>query len=348
MLFPPPLEMPLAGDSAGPRPIVLLVDDDLPSAEGYLNAISAGGAADLIHVRTGHDAVEQLNRHGGIDCVVAAIELPDMDGFEVLRAARILRPLTPVLLISGRPDPSHPSLAIREGADDLLIAPVTADTLREHTAALIAKGRAAKAVGAHTVLAVGAHPDDVEIGVAGTLLRHVAAGDRVIHLMMTDGEVGGHQNARVEEAERAAESIGMTLIRAHLPDAFVSDARETVQVVERAVSEYAPSVVYVHSPRDGHHDHRASYHATASASRGVSTLYGYQSPSSTTDFRPNRFIDIGEYIDAKIAVIKIYRSQTATRLYLAEDMIRATARYWGRHAAHRLVEPLEVVWQLTA
>jgi len=348
MLFPPPLEKPPAGDAVSPRQIVLLVDDDLPSAEAYLNALSANGAADVIHVRSGSDAVEQLNRFGGIDCVVAAIELPGMNGFEVLRAARILRPLTPVLLISGLSDPSHPGLAIREGADDLLIAPVTAESLREHTSALIAKGRAAKSAGAHTVLAVGAHPDDVEIAVAGTLLRHVAAGDRVIHLMMTDGEVGGHQSVRVEEAERAAESIGMTLIRAHLPDAFVSDARETLEVVERAVSEYAPSVVYVHSPRDEHHDHRASFRATAGASRGVPTLCAYQSPSSTADFHPNRFVDIGEYIDAKIAVIKIYRSQTATRLYLAEDMIRATARYWGRHAAHRLVEPLEVMWQLTA
>jgi LmbE family N-acetylglucosaminyl deacetylase len=348
MLFPPPLETPPAGDSVDPRPIVLLVDDDLPSAEGYLNAIGADGMADVIHVRSGKDAIEQLNRHGGIDCVVAAIELPEMDGFEVLRATRILRPLTPVLLISGLSDPSHPSLAIREGADDLLIAPVTADALREHCAALVAKGRAAKAAGARTVLAIGAHPDDVEIGVAGTLLRHVAAGDRVIHLMMTDGEVGGHQNVRIEEAERAAESIGMTLVRAHLPDAFVSDARETLKIVERAVSEYSPSVVYVHSPRDGHQDHRASFHAAASASRGVPTLCGYQSPSSTADFRPNRFIDIGDYLDAKIAVINIYRSQTATRLYLAEDMIRATARYWGRHAAHRLVEPLEVMWQLSA
>jgi len=139
----------------------------------------------------------------------------------------------------------------------------------------------------------------------------------------------------------------MTMIRGRLPDAFLPDG-DSVRVVEDVVAKYSPSVVYVHSPHDSHQDHRASFHATMSACRGVATVSAYQAPSSTVEFCPNQFIDIGEYLDTKIEAINLYRSQTSTRLYLAEDMIRATAKYWGRHAAHRLVEPLEVIRQLTA
>jgi LmbE family N-acetylglucosaminyl deacetylase len=292
--------------------------------------------------------VEYLDRFSTIELVISAVELPEMDGFEVLRTSKIVRPFTPVLLIADVSRPEYPSRAINERVDDMLVAPVDDDKLRECARRLIEKGRRARESRARTVLAVGAHPDDIEIGAGGTLLRHAAAGDHVVHLMMTDGEAGGAKQACVAEAERAAEMIGMTLLRGGLPDAFLSSSRETLSVVEHAVEEYQPSIVYVHSPHDGHQDHRATFLAARVAARGVPAFCCYQSPSSTVEFHPDRFVDIGDYLDAKIALINVYRSQTATRLYLAEDLIRATARYWGRHASHRLVEPLETVWQLTA
>jgi len=328
--------------------VVLLVDGDAAAARGTREALAANDGFHVIHVASGEAAISSLSRNGAIECVICAIELPDMVGFEVLRVSKNVRPLTPVLLISPGPaKPDYPSLAIRERADDLLVTPVDTDAMRRRVITLVEEGRAARAAREHTVLAVGAHPDDVEIGVGGTLLKHVAAGDRVVHLLLTDGEIGGQREERVAEAERAAALIGMTMIRGRLPDAFLPDG-ESVRVVEDVVAKYSPSVVYVHSPHDSHQDHRASFHATMSACRGVATVSAYQAPSSTVEFCPNQFIDIGEYLDTKIEAINLYRSQTSTRLYLAEDMIRATAKYWGRHAAHRLVEPLEVIRQLTA
>ncbi len=335
--------------SVPPRhPAVLLVEDDPAPVAQYTRALSSDGQIEVIHVPTGEEAVEHLNRLNSIQCVVCAVELPEMDGFEVLRACKVVRPLTPVLLIANVSKPEYPSRAIHDHADDMLIAPVEDDVLKERVDRLIANGRAARSARARTVLAVGAHPDDVEIGAGGTLLRHAAAGDRIVHLLMTDGEVGGDKGDRIAEAEQAAEMLGMTLIRGKLPDSFLSDARETVSAVERAIAACQPSIVYVHSRHDGHQDHRATFHATMSAARGVHNHCCYQSPSSTVAFHPDRFVDVGDNLDSKIELINVYRSQTATRLYLAEDLIRATARYWGRHARHRLVEPFETVWQLTA
>lgn len=331
-----------------PRPtVVLVVEDDEVIANIYTVALTANDEFEVLYASTGERAIELLNRHSAIECVISDIQLPGLDGFEVLRASKVLRPLTPVLLVTASSNPRFPSLAIRQGADDMLMKPVDVDELRTRVRALAERARERRQARARTVLAIGAHPDDVEIGVAGTLLRHVAAGDDVIHLMMTDGEAGGDKQLRIGEAERAAGLIGAKLVRASLPDGKLSDVREIVDIVGAVINDSSPSMIYVHSPHDGHQDHRATHHATLSAARGIPTVYCYQSPSSTVEFKPVRFIDIGDYLDAKVDLINVYRSQVATRLYLAEDMIRATARYWGRHAAHRLVEPLEVAWQLT-
>src|SRR5262249_44884551 len=161
----------------------------------------------------------------------------------VLRVSKEVRPLTPVLLISASPaNREYPSLAIRERADDMLVTPVDTDAMCRRVIALVKDGRIARAAREHTVLAVGAHPDDVEIGVGGTLLRHILCRDRVVHLLLTDGEVGGAREERVAEAERAAATIGMTLIRGQLPDAFLSDGA-SVAIIEGVVAKYSPSVV---------------------------------------------------------------------------------------------------------
>jgi LmbE family N-acetylglucosaminyl deacetylase/AmiR/NasT family two-component response regulator len=329
--------------------VVVIVDAVVSEATQWRNALTQGNGFQVVHLETGAAAVAYLSRNSAIECVICAIDLPDMPGFDVLRITKSVRPSTPVVLISRGPShPDHPSQAIREGADDMLVTPIDLVALRRRVLELVKEGREQRATRAHTVLAVGAHPDDVEIGVGGTLLRHISEGDRVVHLLLTDGEVGGKRSERVAEAEKSANLIGMTLVRGGLPDAFLSDARESVGVIEQVVAQYSPSVVYTHSQHDSHQDHRATFHAVMSGCRGVPTICAFQSPSSTVEFCPNQFMDIGDYLDAKLAAINLYQSQTMTRVYLAEDMIRATAKYWGRHAAHRLVEPLEVIRQLSS
>jgi LmbE family N-acetylglucosaminyl deacetylase/CheY-like chemotaxis protein len=338
---------PLHGIAAVQPPLVLIVEDDDVAVEMYRTALTSDGAFAVLHAGNAEQAIEHLHLLSAIACVVTDINLPGADGFEVLKASKMLRPQTPVLLVTASTNPRVPTQAVREGADEFLMKPLDLQELRSSVARLVQRAVTQREAQARTVLAVGAHPDDVEIGIAGTLLSHVAGGDRVIHLMMTDGESGGHRDVRIAEAERAAQAMGVTLVRGSQPDGFLSDTREIVNLIAGTIREFNPSIVYVHSVNDGHQDHRATFHATISAARGVPTLCCYQSPSATVDFRPSRYVDIGAYLDRKIDLINIYRSQTSTRLYLAEDMIRATARYWGRHAAHRVVEPLEVVWQLT-
>ena len=195
------------------------------------------------------------------------------------------------------------------------------------------------------VLAIGAHPDDVEIGCGGALSKHHADYDILHILTLSRGAAGGDVNIRVVEARNAAALLNARLEMANLRDTYITDGAETISIIEAAIRELHPTHVYTHSPADTHQDHRAVHAATLVAARDVPDVYCYQSPSSTTEFKPHRFVDITHYIDKKIDLIGAYKSQIDRMESIQPDVILSTARYWGRFAGYVLAEPLQIVRQ---
>src|SRR3712207_6955897 len=130
------------------------------------------------------------------------------------------------------------------------------------------------------VLAVGAHPDDIELGCGATLLAHSAAGDAVTMLVVTGGESGPGDDEAITgrrlEQEQAARTLGAALLWGGQRDCAVTPDAATVAVVERAIKETDADVVYVHAPDDSHQDHRAVAAATLSAARRLSRVLHYQ------------------------------------------------------------------------
>jgi len=183
------------------------------------------------------------------------------------------------------------------------------------------------------VLAVGAHPDDIEFGAGGTLLKHVAAGDYVNILVLTSGESGGEApEVRKAEAERAGLFIGaVTTDVGSLPDTRVQE-KDAIDAIEAAVANYKPHIAYIHSAHDTHQDHRAAAYAARVALRGARKLYAYQAPSATGCFEPQRFTDISMFIDGKLRAIGFHASQAGKRRYLENDYVMATGHYWGVQA----------------
>lgn len=202
--------------------------------------------------------------------------------------------------------------------------------------------------GADRVLAIGAHPDDVEIACAGTLLDHRRRGDNVSVLTMSHGAVGGDQDERIQESASAAVSIGAQLMLADLPDTRLDPGVDTIRMIEAVVRAIDPTIVYVHSKHDHHQDHRAVHAAVISASRQVPQVFAFQSPSATNDFAPTKFIAIDDVMVRKVEVLKLFDSQRE-RSYLEPEMVVAAARYWARNLAPRAkyAEPFEVVRSLT-
>ncbi len=249
------------------------------------------------------------------------------------------------LVVSGNRDPQFLRQVVKCRIDGLMFRPVTPTELIEQAMLLARAVNANRQRQQRRILAIGAHPDDVEIGCGGALAKHHVNHDVLHILTLSRGSAGGDTNVRAAEAHRAADLLGATLQLGNLRDTHISDGAETIALIEKAIRDLEPTHVYTHCAEDTHQDHRATHAATLVAARGVPNVYCYQSPSSTVEFRPHRFVDITDFIKQKIQAIDVYKSQTERMDALQHDVILSTARYWGRYAGYVLAEPMRIVRQ---
>jgi len=190
----------------------------------------------------------------------------------------------------------------------------------------------------HSVLAIGAHPDDIELGCGGSLAAHRAAGARVTMLVVTGGQNGpGGSADRRAEAEAAARSLDCQLVWGALMDCAVQPDTATIAAIERAIRQVDADVIYVHAPDDSHQDHRAVAAATLSAARNSRRILHYRSPS-TTRFEPTLFVDISAHLDRKIAALSCHRSQVESSAMVDPDVVAASARHFGAQVQVRHAE----------
>ena len=126
------------------------------------------------------------------DLVLTDIELPGVSGLELLARFRAESPDVPVVVMTAHASVDYAVTALRNDADEFLTKPISAAHLVEVVTRIVETSRARRAAQRRTVvLAIGAHPDDVEIGVGGILSAHRAAGDTVVVLTMSRGSRGG-------------------------------------------------------------------------------------------------------------------------------------------------------------
>ncbi|MEM7091790.1 MAG: PIG-L family deacetylase [Actinomycetota bacterium] len=325
--------------------VVFVVEDD-PDTNAFARHALERAGFDVASFTNPQDALDALSR---VRCrlLLTDVRLPGMTGLELLSRARSHRPDLPILLMTAYAELEDSITALRAGADDFLLKPLTIAGLRSAVAEVLAKRSANAGRTARRVVAIGAHPDDVELGVGGTLAAHVDAGDQVTILTLSRGESGGPAASRAVEAQRAADVLGVELELCDLPDTRLPASGRTVELIEDTVRRTRASTVYTHSLNDVHQDHRAVHQASLVACRSVSQVFTYQSPSATVDFVPRRFIPIDTTLDRKLAAIACYRTQTEKCAYLADDLLRATSRYWGRFVGSDYAEPLEIVHERT-
>jgi LmbE family N-acetylglucosaminyl deacetylase/CheY-like chemotaxis protein len=319
---------------------ILLVEDDAIFA-----AVTAEVMRERALVRWTPTAESALAAAGekDWDLIITDIELPGMSGLELVMKIKAAQPHVATLILTGHRSFDNAVEAIRVGADDFLTKPVDRATLIAKIDELAALSARRKASSSASVLAIGAHPDDIEVGCGGILLNHVAQGHEVAVLVLTGGDVSGMPAERAREASRAAELMSVRLFHANVAEASVALGSATINEITRVIDEVNPDTVYTHSEHDFNQDHRNTHQATQAAARNVPRLFCYQSSSSTVDFHPSRFVPVDEFMDRKLAVIRSYTSQVRQRRYLDAELLLATGRYWSRYGQSRFVEPLEVV-----
>jgi LmbE family N-acetylglucosaminyl deacetylase/ActR/RegA family two-component response regulator len=324
---------------------VLVVDDD-PDVALYTKTVleRRGGC----EVRAISDpslagiAVDEFRP----DVVVTDIEMPGMTGLKLIELLRADQPDLPIVVMTAHVSVDYAVGALRSQADEFLVKPIASGELVSIVHRLGAQGRANREAARprEYVLAVGAHPDDVELGVGGILAAHRDAGDTVVILTMSRGAKGGEPNGRQSESLRAAELLGARLFLEDLVDTEIPNTGPTIAIIERVIQQVNPTIVYTHSIHDRHQDHRAVHEAVVVAARAVDTVACYQSPSATVDFRPSRFIPIDAHIDKKMELLQCFQSQTSIRRYLEPEFVLATARYWSRFSSSSdSCEPLEII-----
>ncbi|HWW06783.1 PIG-L deacetylase family protein [Collimonas sp.] len=201
------------------------------------------------------------------------------------------------------------------------------------------------------VLAVGAHPDDIELGCGAALLRYKVEGHETHGIVFSAGEGGVHKvlgiagNPRKKEAEKGGRVMKLDSLTVHeFPDTKLASRQDDIKrVIEEVTRQLHPDVVFTHNRHDLHCDHHTVFLATMEAARRVPTILCYENPNTPPDFQPNCYIDVSLYLEYKIKALKCHASQTTSRPYLEQDVVQSLARVRGRQARLRAAEAFEAV-----
>jgi LmbE family N-acetylglucosaminyl deacetylase len=214
---------------------------------------------------------------------------------------------------------------------------------------LSAKIVADRSVSPRRILAIGAHPDDLEIACGATLAKMRDAGHQIRGIVLTGGECGGDVSVRPAEAKRGAQFLGLADIAVHnFHDTRLAEqSNEILAVIEQAVREFKPDIIFTHSSHDQHQDHQATFEATLRAARNHSTILCYESPSATRAFNPTFFVDINDYVDIKIESVKEHWDQHS-KPYMTAERVRGIAVFRGGQAKTRYAEGFETVRTLSS
>ena len=181
------------------------------------------------------------------------------------------------------------------------------------------------------VLALGAHPDDIELGCAGLIVKLKASGARVYGLTFTRGEKGtDRQGQREVETKKAADFLGLD---GHwildFPDTGLQERIPALkEAIESKIKELGATMVLTHTDVDVHGDHRAVFAATREAARSVRTVLCYEDVSTTDQFSPNFYVDVTHYIDDHLRACAIHRTQ-GHRAYMDPQVIQGRAAHRG-------------------
>jgi len=178
------------------------------------------------------------------------------------------------------------------------------------------------------ILVLSVHPDDAELGCAGTLLKHMAEGKKAGIVDLTRGELGTRGSAEIRDAEAAASAKILGLDAREnlgLPDGFFENTRQYQLKVIEIIRKYQPEIIIGNAKHDRHPDHGRAHQLvdTAIFLSGLRKIETYNNGQLQQPWRPNLqlsfiqdeyikpdiIVDVTEHWDKKIESIKAFGSQ---------------------------------------
>lgn len=205
------------------------------------------------------------------------------------------------------------------------------------------------------VLAIGCHPDDIEINCAGTLAKCVARGDKVTVCHVANGNMGHEiiepdelRVMRANEAKKAGALAGIEVVTCDIGDLLVynQDERQRNLVVD-VIRSAQPDFIITHAPNDYMPDHLAvshlvfdatftasvSHYKTAVPGKSAITPIYYMDNLAGVNFIPTEYVDVSDYIGMKMEMLECHESQLKwmrdhDHIDFAE-FVKTCARYRG-------------------
>ena len=178
------------------------------------------------------------------------------------------------------------------------------------------------------ILAFGVHPDDIELGCGGTLIKHVNLGYKVGLVDLTRGEMGtrGDISTRAKESEAASNIIGASFrINLKMEDAFIEINKENILKIVTVLRQYKPTLVLCNAVRDRHPDHAIASKLVSKAcfTAGLLKVQTKLNEKKQLPHRPNAIyhyiqdrwidpqiiVDISDHFETKTKAVLAYKSQ---------------------------------------
>lgn len=207
------------------------------------------------------------------------------------------------------------------------------------------------------VLCIGAHPDDVEIGMGGTVAGMVRSGMSVGIVDLTDGEPTPHgtHETRMREAAAAAAVLGVERVTLSQPNRYLFDTVEAREELAQVIREHTPRILFIPYSEDAHPDHIAAS-SIASAARFYAKLtktdmsgaphyparvYRYMAVHMNLVREPSFVIDTTTDMPTKITALRCYESQFTSnpRNSSLIDAMTQLGGYWGSRIGTGFGEP---------
>ena len=200
------------------------------------------------------------------------------------------------------------------------------------------------------VLIIAVHPDDETLGSGGTLLKHKANGDEVHWLICTQTDIkNDFYNIREQEIQKVHNLYNFdTITNLQLKTMQVDEysMSELIGKISKVMNEVNPNIIYLPFKGDVHSDHRKIFEASYSCTKSfrypfIKKIYMMETlsetefaPSTKEDsFIPNIFVDISDFMDKKIEIMKVYESEIAEHPFpRSERNLRALATLRGATA----------------
>lgn len=209
------------------------------------------------------------------------------------------------------------------------------------------------------VMAIGAHPDDIEFGCGGTLMRHVKAGDDVVYVCMTNtesksgttGDVLRTHNQLLEEVKCATDKLGVSNLEfLDFKDLHVPFSFKSVSELDKIIQRYKVDTIYTHWAGDSNQDHIATFKSTMAAARYVRNVYCYEQipipRQSENPMNINYFVDIDTTFDQKIVSAECHKSQFEKYKQVGFDVsknLKLMAQYRGIQANCKYAEGFHII-----